>query len=72
MVPPGRGDVSPHDPNHTDMVDTGPQDLVVRAVENEYPRGADYAKKGYFLASVTYGPNPENSSRAGFWFAAVA
>lgn len=33
---------------------TGPQDLVARNVDNEYPSGAEYAEKGYFLASVTY------------------
>lgn len=33
---------------------TGPQDLVARPVKDEYPSGAEYAEKGYFLASVTY------------------
>lgn len=33
---------------------TGPQDLVARSVSDEYPKDAEYAEKGYFLASVTY------------------
>ena len=35
-------------------VKTGPQDLVARPVEDEYPSDTDYADKGYFLARVTY------------------
>ena len=45
---------------------TGPQDLVARPVKNEYPRDTEYAQKGYFLASVTYGPSPQKPAQDGY------
>lgn len=45
---------------------TGPQDLVARKANNEYPSGAEYADKGYFLASVTYEGNPQLEGQDGY------
>ncbi|MEM6376057.1 MAG: hypothetical protein AAF686_07425 [Pseudomonadota bacterium] len=45
---------------------SGPQDLVARKVENEYPSGTDYAEKGYFLASVTYEGSPQEPGQDGY------
>ncbi len=45
---------------------TGPQDVVARPVKNQYPRDTEYAQKGYFLASVTYGPNPQEPAQDGY------
>lgn len=45
---------------------TGPHDLVAREVKDEYPSGAEYADKGYFLASVTYEGSPQNDGQDGY------
>lgn len=45
---------------------TGPQDLVARAVNDEYPRDAEYAEKGYFLASVTYNGSSRKAGSDGY------
>lgn len=34
---------------------SGPQDLIARPRDDTYPKGAEYASKGYFLATVDYG-----------------
>jgi len=34
---------------------SGPRELVARAAADEYPKGAEYAARGYFLGSVRYG-----------------
>lgn len=35
---------------------SGPQQVVARTVEDEYPRGADFSERGYFLATLHYPP----------------
>lgn len=45
---------------------SGPQDLSASKIEDEYPSGAEYAKKGYFLASVTYRENPQQPREDGY------
>ncbi|SFE38458.1 patatin-like phospholipase domain-containing protein [Roseivivax sediminis] len=45
--------------------DTGPADLVARGSESEFPKGAEYSEKGYFLASVTYHANPRGPGHDG-------
>ncbi|MFM2356218.1 MAG: hypothetical protein RLZZ528_1954 [Pseudomonadota bacterium] len=44
---------------------TSPGDLVPRASETEYPRGAEYARRGFFLATVKYAesdvPGPDQA-----------
>ena len=59
-------DLAPREANVTTMVDTGPQDLVARKVENQYPKDVEFAKKGYFLASITYGKNPLEPGTDGY------
>ncbi len=45
---------------------SGPQDLVGRTIDNQYPRAADYADKGYFLASIDYnGVHPSRGFKDG-------
>ncbi len=46
--------------------ESGPSDLVARPTKDEYPKGADYATRGYFLASITYGQNPLKSGDDGY------
>ena len=50
-------DSTPTDDSKNNFVDSGPQDLVARNDDNQYPSGALYSKKGFFLASITYPPN---------------
>ncbi|MEM9267753.1 MAG: hypothetical protein AAGA78_02295, partial [Pseudomonadota bacterium] len=46
---------------------SGPQDLVPRKADDEFPSGVDYASKGYFVASVTYAdPEPGMETEDGF------
>ncbi|MFK7867753.1 MAG: hypothetical protein AB8B58_00785, partial [Roseobacter sp.] len=59
-------DLAPKDSNKTKMRSTGPSDLVARPVADQYPSGAEYAQKGYFLASVTYHNNPGTPGRDGY------
>jgi hypothetical protein len=37
---------------------SGPAQLVARPRDDEYPKGADYAERGYFLATIEYGAHP--------------
>lgn len=50
-------DKYPDDNSKNEATKSGPQDLVARSVDDEYPSGALYATKGYFMASVTYPKN---------------
>ncbi|MEO0380227.1 MAG: hypothetical protein AAF252_08135 [Pseudomonadota bacterium] len=59
-------DLAPREANVTTMVDTGPQDLVPRTAAKQYPKGVEFAEKGYFLASVTYGDNPLDDGSDGY------
>ncbi len=36
---------------------SGPQHVVARATGDEYPKDAEYARRGYFLASIRYDPS---------------
>lgn len=49
----------------TDMRLSGPQDLVARDDPEGYPKGVEFAEKGYFLARIQYAP-PDPSRIDGF------
>lgn len=36
---------------------SGPEAMIARPSETLYPKGAEYAEKGYFVASIDYGPD---------------
>lgn len=48
--------------NDATFEDSGPQQVVARSVDDDYPKGAEFASRGYFLASVRY-PAPTTEQR---------
>jgi hypothetical protein len=42
------------DKTKTKMRPSGPQDLVMRKTDDDYPKDVEFARKGYFLASLHY------------------
>ena len=47
----------------TKMRLSGPQDIVMRKSDNEYPKDVEFARKGYFLATIRY-PGAKPNDRA--------
>lgn len=39
----------------SDAKPSGPEQLIARASDGTYPKGAEYAEKGYFVATIDYG-----------------
>ncbi len=46
--------------------DTGPQNVVARPVVDHFPRGTEYAEKGFFMGIIRYGKNPGKEGEDGY------
>ena len=41
------------------LKDSGPAMLVAKPTSNQFPKGAEFAEKGYFIATIDYGPSSD-------------
>lgn len=59
-------DGQPHDPRQTEMRLSGPQDIVMRGVDTGFPKGVEFAAKGYFLATIQYSDTRRDPDAPGY------